>query len=136
MYCEIASGNVSERTSAAILAYLDADGRSLPGGLAAPDEPLFRNCAFRKSAAGGRLSPQGLYNLIAAYGKKAGIARLTPHKIRHSAITIYLDKSDGNIVEAQGLSDHADIRTLGRYDDNRKNRGAKATKTLEALLED
>ena len=96
--------------------------------------PLFRNCDRNPNAAGGRLTPDGLYKLIAGYGKKLGL-KLAPHKLRHSAITIFLDGSGGNILEAQGLSRHKDIRTLSKYDDNRKDRGGAASKLLEDLLD-
>lgn len=72
----------------------------------------------------GRLTPDGLYKTVADYGEKLGL-RLTPHKLRHSAITIFLDSSGGNILEAQGLSRHADLRALSIYDDNRHDRGGR-----------
>ena len=104
------------------------------------DGPLFRNVARRytladPARAAGRLTPDGLYKIVADYGQKLGL-RLTPHKLRHSAITIFLDSSGGNILEAQGLSRHADLRTLSIYDDNRHDRGGRAIAALDELLGD
>ena len=98
------------------------------------DGPLIRNCDRNPTRAGGRLTPDGLYKLVGKYGRKIGL-KLAPHKLRHSAITIFLDNSGGNILEAQGLSRHKDIRTLSKYDDNRKDRGGQASALLEELLE-
>jgi integrase/recombinase XerC len=50
------------------------------------------------------------------------------------AITAYLDASDGNIRAAQGLSRHANLNTLTRYDDNRHKYQAIATNTLADLV--
>lgn len=110
----------------AIRDYLTASGHA--GG------PLIRNCDRNPGTAGGRLTPDGLYKLVGTYGKKIGL-NLAPHKLRHSAITIFLDNSGGDILEAQGLSGHADIRTLSKYDDNRKDRGGKASVLLEDLMD-
>lgn len=110
----------------AIREYLSAAGHS--------DGALIRNCDRNPGQAGGRLTPHGLYKLIAGYGKQLGL-KLAPHKLRHSAITIFLDGSGGNILEAQGLSRHKDIRTLSKYDDNRKDRGGQASKMLEDLMD-
>ncbi|MBD2207618.1 hypothetical protein H6G33_35395 [Calothrix sp. FACHB-1219] len=46
---------------------------------------------------------------------------MSPHRIRHSAITAALDATDGNLRKVQKLSRHAKIDTLLIYDDNRSN---------------
>jgi integrase/recombinase XerC len=112
-------------TCAAIQAYLAAAGHQ--------DGALFRNCHRDPAVAGQRMTTRGLYEVVGYWGRKIGLPALTPHKIRHSAITITLDES-GDLLEAQGLSDHVDQRTLAKYDDNRKKRGSKATKMLADLL--
>lgn len=114
-------------TCAAIAAYLAAAGHT--------EGALFRNCHRDPAVAGQRMTTRGLYEVVGYYGRKIGLTKLTPHKIRHSAITIHLDESGGDMLEAQGLSDHVDQRTLARYDDNRKKRGSKATKMLGDLLD-
>ena len=64
------------------------------------------------------------------FSAAAGIDKIvSPHRIRHSAITAYLDASNGNIRAAQGLSRHANLNTLNRYDDNRHKYQAQATNT-------
>ncbi|MBD0266148.1 MAG: tyrosine-type recombinase/integrase, partial [Tolypothrix sp. Co-bin9] len=65
--------------------------------------------------------------------QKAGIAKkMSPHRVRHSAITAALDATDGNIRKVQKLSRHADPRTLMIYDDNR----AKDQEELSEILAD
>jgi len=46
---------------------------------------------------------------------------MSPHRVRHSAVTAALDATDGNIRKVQKLSRHADSRTLMIYDDNCSN---------------
>jgi len=45
--------------------------------------------------------------------------RMSPHRIRHSAITAALDASKGNVRDVQKFSRHKNIETLMIYDDNR-----------------
>lgn len=110
----------------AIKTYLAAAGHSAG--------PLFQSLDRRPEMHGQGLTVDGLYKLVGGYGKQIGL-KLTPHKLRHSAITIFLDNSGGNVLEAQGLSRHADIRTLAKYDDNRKDWGGQASTTLEELMD-
>jgi integrase/recombinase XerC len=44
---------------------------------------------------------------------------MSPHRIRHSAITAALDATDGNVRKVQKLSRHKKLDTLMIYDDNR-----------------
>ena len=76
-----------------------------------------------------------IYRLVRKFSEAAGIDKVvSPHRIRHSAITAYLDASDGNIRAAQSLSRHANLNTLNRYDDNRHKYQAQATNTLADLV--
>ncbi len=124
---------LSGKCAAALAAYLVAAGH-------AGDEagPLFRNLDRRHTRtdparAGGRLAPDGLHDLIAAYGDRLGL-KLSPHKIRHSAITAALDASGGDVRKVQKLSRHADLRTLTLYDDNRADHQGEMTGLLSGLL--
>ena len=93
------------------------------------DDPLFTSLDRRSK--GHRLDGSTIYRLVRGFSKAAGIDRIvSPHRIRHSAITAYLDASDGNIRAAQSLSRHANFNTLNRYDDNRHKYQAIATNTL------
>lgn len=72
----------------------------------------------RKRSKGSRLTGAGLYYIIAALGKCAGLV-VHPHGIRHSVITHALDLTGGDVRKVQRFSRHRDIRTLTIYDDNR-----------------
>lgn len=97
------------------------------------DDPLFTSLDRRSK--GHRLDGSTIYRLVRESSKAAGIDKVvSPHRIRHSAITAYLDASDGNIRAAQGLSRHANLNTLNRYDDNRYKYQAIATNTLADLV--
>jgi integrase/recombinase XerC len=97
------------------------------------DDSLFTSLDRRSK--GHRLDGSTIYRLVREFSTAAGIDKIvSPHRIRHSAITAYLDVSDGNIRAAQGLSRHANLNTLNRYDDNRHKYQAQATNTLADLV--
>jgi integrase/recombinase XerC len=78
-----------------------------------------------------RLSRRAANYLVARIGKRAGLARLTPHMLRHTAITAVLD-AGASIREAQRFSRHKDPRVLLRYDDNREDLGGRRAAELSA----
>ena len=111
------------KTVEAITAYLEACGR------VGVDGPLFLNCDRRGTAT--RLTPEGLYRVVQFYARKAGISKpMSPHRLRHSAITAALDASEGNVRAVQKFSRHARIETLLLYDDNRQDMQGEITRML------
>jgi integrase/recombinase XerC len=97
------------------------------------DEPLF--ISLDRRSRGHRLDGSSIYRLVRKFSAAAGIDKvISPHRIRHSAITAYLDTSGGNIRAAQGLSRHANLNTLTRYDDNRHKYQAQASNILADLV--
>ena len=96
-------------------------------------DPLFTSLDRRSK--GHRLDGSTIYRLVRKFSDAAGIDKIvSPHRIRHSAITAYLDASDGNIRAAQSLSRHANLNTLNRYDDNRHKYQVIATNVLADLV--
>lgn len=96
------------------------------------DEPIDAMLAERGNPADGplfvtkngrRLSEPYLYGLVQ---RLAGIARipsaasLSPHSLRHTFATDYLD-AGGNLRDLQDAMGHADPRTTRRYDRSRHN---------------
>ena len=71
------------------------------------------------------LTEKSLYKLCLEYGAIVGIDNLNPHKLRHSAITLFLDDG-GDLRTAQRLGRHKDIKTTMIYDDNRKDLAGEA----------
>lgn len=112
----------------ALAAWLEVRGDS-PG-------PLFRRLDPGKGRGGAgkaRLSDDGVYKLVQALGRRAGLTRpLRPHGLRHHAITSALDRSGGDLRAGARFSRHRDLRTLTRYDDNRKDLGG----AMAALVSD
>jgi integrase/recombinase XerC len=86
------------------------------------------------SCTGRRLDGMGIWRIVTACAEAAGV-KVSPHGIRHSAITGFLDASGGDLRSAQALSRHKDPRTLMIYDDNRQGLQGKATKALGDLLD-
>ena len=119
---------LSPRLVQALIEYCVAAGSAMgPGG------PLFRNLDNRPGVRGGRLTVDGLFHVVTAYGERMGIT-LTPHRLRHSAITAALDLTGGDVRKVQKLSRHADLKTLTVYDDNREDLQGAVSQLLSGVL--
>jgi integrase/recombinase XerC len=119
-----------------LLQYLDAAPPSAdkyPGSVVS-GIPLFRNMDRRPEYFDARLTPDGLYQLIGEYGRALGLTKLTPHGLRHSAITAALDATKGDVRRVQKLSRHSQIATLMIYDDNREDQQGQVSGLLSKLL--
>jgi integrase/recombinase XerD len=69
------------------------------------DRPLLRN------VTGRRMTAYNVQYLVAAFAREAGITkRLTPHGLRHSAITVGLDAGVSR-RDMQDFARHADPKT-------------------------
>lgn len=96
--------------------------------------PIF--IALDKNSIGKRLTGEAIRRIVVKYSRKAGITKtMSPHRCRHSAITAYLDASDGDVRGAQAFSRHADARTLSKYDDNRHQKQKHVTNALADMLD-
>lgn len=91
------------------------------------DGPLLRN------AAGRRMTAYNVQYLVAALARDAGIAKhLTPHGLRHSAITS-LD-AGVSLRDMQDFARHADPKTTRRYDRSRHALNRHATYAIAHYL--
>ena len=101
-------------------------GRSL-------DKPLF--CTVDRATFGHRLSGNAIYNIVRNSSQLAGITKvMSPHRIRHSAITAALDATNGDTRKVQKLSRHKNLNTLMIYDDNRHQHQSEVTNILADLV--
>jgi integrase/recombinase XerC len=98
-----------------------------------PGQPLITSLSH--NCYGARIAGDSLYRIVQGYAEAAGIdRRVSPHRLRHSSITAFLDASGGNLRAAQALSRHSNQNTLTLYDDNRRQEQKGASGMLEDLL--
>ena len=98
-----------------------------------PDKSLF--CSVNAGYRDGRLCTQAIYNIVKERCQSAGISKaMSPHRIRHSAITAALEVTGGDVRRVQKLSRHSSLNTLLIYDDNRKNHQGEVTDLLDSLV--
>jgi integrase/recombinase XerC len=100
----------------------------------APKNGRERDNVMFLSCNGLRLRGSDVAYILKSYADAVGV-KISPHRVRHSAITAYLDASGGDVRSAQSLSRHKDPRNLMIYDDNRQGLQGKDTKTLGGLLD-
>lgn len=113
----------------ATLAYLETSGRALdrePG-----TAPLFTSTRPRAEKAAARLTARMVWYIVTRYVRAAGIKkRISPHSLRHTAITLALD-AGATIRQAQTFSGHADPKTTVRYDRTREDLDKSAAHLID-----
>jgi len=85
---------------------------------------------------GGRLTEPSVWRLVRRLARKAALPaadRLSPHSLRHSAITAALN-AGVPFRDVQDFAGHADPRTTRRYDRSRNSLDRHATYALAARL--
>jgi integrase/recombinase XerC len=106
----------------------------------APGQPLITSLSH--NCYGARIAGDSIYRIVQGYAEAAGITsgrqanerQVSPHRLRHSSTTAFLDASGGNLRAAQALSRHRNQNTLNLYDDNRRQEQKGASGMLEDLL--
>ncbi len=97
------------------------------------DQPLFH--ALDPAHRGHRLTGTAIYQIVGRIGLDSEISKhMSPHRIRHSAITAALDATNGNVRKVQKLSRHKKLDTLMLYDDNRTNMQGEVSSLLGDLI--
>ncbi|MEI6328574.1 MAG: tyrosine-type recombinase/integrase [Pseudanabaena sp. ELA645] len=98
-----------------------------------PKHPLFT--ALDRGHRGHRLTGTAIYQIVDQLAKEVEISKqMSPHRIRHSAITAALEATNGNVRKVQKLSRHKKLDTLMLYDDNRTNMQGEVSDLLGDLI--
>lgn len=97
--------------------------------------PIFISLDHRYQGDSKRISTKAVEKIVKAYSSGIeGGKIISPHKIRHTAITAVLDSTNGNVRAAQALSRHKNLETLVKYDDNRVDEQRKSVNLLANLI--
>ena len=96
-------------------------------------DPLF--VSLDHHSKGMKLSTRSIDRLLKRATERANVSKvMSPHKVRHSAITAALDGSNGDIRRVQKLSRHKNVATVMIYDDNRTNGQGDMSSMLSDLV--
>jgi integrase/recombinase XerD len=107
---------------ALITTYLNQRTAIDPDGVD-PAQPLFVTVATGPHSGGKPMDRQAIGKLIRRIAKAAAIpswAKLTPHSLRHSFVTLSLD-AGAALRDVQDAAGHANANTTRAYDRNRGN---------------
>ncbi len=89
-------------------------------------EPLIANVCRSNRGGAARLSEGGIYRVVRALAARADIGvPVSPHRLRHSAITTALDGTGGDVRRVRAFSRHAKLETVIVYDDRRTDLGGE-----------
>lgn len=113
----------------ATLAYLEKSGRSL--GSEPDTAPLFTSTRRASGRPASKLTARLVWYIVSRYVRAAGIKkRISPHSLRHTAITLALD-AGATIRQAQTYAGHADPKTTVRYDRTREDLDKSAAHLID-----
>ncbi|MEC4813357.1 MAG: tyrosine-type recombinase/integrase [Scytonema sp. PMC 1069.18] len=119
--------DLSDKTADAIAIWLTASQKKRD------DEPIFTVLAYHNN--GERLTGEAIRRLVDGLCKEAGITKkMSPHRVRHSAITTVLDQNNGNYRATQRFSRHAQVQTVLKYDDNRQKLQKQMSDKISDLI--
>ncbi len=90
----------------------------------------------RAAKGDGRFTPHGLYQRITWLARRAGVrGRVSPHRIRHAAITNALDRTGGDVRRVRPFARHRKAETTLLYDDRRHDVAGEISTLLAALVD-
>ncbi len=96
--------------------------------------PLFHRLDPGRTEDPSPLTGRAIWHVVLTLSVKAGVKRVWPHGIRHSAITAALD-AGYDIRVVQRFSRHKSIATVVIYDDNRKDLAGQVATAMAAGLQ-
>ena len=112
---KLKSVEVPEETQRAIDRWLEAWRAAEPES---SDDVVFRSLG--QATYGAPLGPKGVYDVVSAIGDAVGV-HAWPHGLRHTAITVGLEETGGNVGDVATFGRHDDPKVTMQYNDNRRD---------------
>lgn len=85
-----------------------------------PKAPLIASADRARRRRDGRMTASAIFKRVRTLAREAGVAGLvSPHRLRHTAITVALDAMRGDVRRVRQFSRHAKVDTVLTYDDQR-----------------
>lgn len=100
-------------TRAALASWLEVRG--------AESGPLFHRLDGAAKDSRERLTDRSARRMIGALARRAGLAHVAPHGLRHAAVTEALELTGGNVRAVARFSRHRRLDTVLVYDDARED---------------
>lgn len=88
--------------------------------------PLF--CSMRTPSK--RLGPKEGYEAVRAAGLGASVRIVSPHRLRHLAITEVVEATNGDVSQTAAFSGHSDVRTVMEYVDEWRDTGRELSERI------
>jgi integrase len=104
-------------------------------GTADGDAPLVASVDRAKRRSDGRMTSSGIFKRVRQLARDAGVMNaVSPHRLRHTAITVALDAMRGDVRRVRQFSRHAKVETVLAYDDARTDAAGEIACVVAGVL--
>jgi integrase len=112
-----------------LVAYLEQRGAVLAGA------PLIASLDRARRRRDGRMTSSGIFRRVRRLARDAAVpGKVSPHRLRHTAITVALDAMRGDVRRVRQFSRHAKVETVLTYDDARTDAGGEVANVVAGAL--
>lgn len=104
-------------------------------GVVLPNAPLIASVDRARRRRDGRMTASAIFRRVRVLAREAGVVGLvSPHRLRHTAITVALDAMRGDVRRVRQFSRHAKVETVLAYDDQRTDAAGEIAGVVAGAL--